>query len=416
MSNHSTRVSLPVLLASAALLVGCTVDATGDEEDLGDAGDALVSILRTPDVAIQIRTLNDDEDDDDPNPFGCLDATAASDAAAEIERQFRENVSSTAFARVICGVPSGGPAGLRATTIGVWTGGSTLFNVTASLSQLNLVETSFSEMATWASRRFMKAQVAANAGDTAEFDVQSTNVTNLTNPYFLPPLDWTRTTVEGETLGTLIAWDVTVTWDETMEPRTSAQTTPSSPSATHCPAVPSGFTTNTNRIISRDNEELEAGFPARGVVGQLVDKGLFPSRLLVRPADDTVDPIADGVLHLDYANFGDVEVVFSGILDGIVVRAALATTLLEDRAPCARIAADPPLSTVHPFYEASTFDLRPPLTFQWTGSGNLNISTPNRSGTYVTFDDAAMGRLDLRVTDADGVVRTRTRFISTTSP
>lgn len=380
-----------------------------DPEEVESESDALVlAPTVAPDLAIQIRVLTPEL------TFGCLDAASASDAAAEIERKFRDEISASAFAEARCVTPTG--TNLPATTIGVWSGGSTNINYSASLAQLNILENHAvfpAVVGTWVSRRFMKARVAAQSQDTSKFDVQSTDVLNLLDNY--TGTEWTRTEVRGETLGTTIAWNVKVQWNEALVARSKSATHPGYPTATRCQAVPPAFTTSTNRVITSlaPNGQLEDGFPATGVIAGLVDGGLFPSRLAVKPQNPS-QPLVGSVLHLDYAPSG-VDLVYSGILDGLVTVSS-SSFVLEDRLPCAKIHPVDVTLPAFTYYEASTFDLRPPLDYAWTASPNITVFNPTEDTALLVFADGAPGTLDLTVTDADGVSRTHRRILSRSSP
>lgn len=408
------------MLAGSLLVwssVGCIPndDSSNSEVELEDVAtdeEAIIfTPIVTPDIAIQIRVV--ELDPATPETFGCLDDAAAAQAAAELQRQFRESVSPTAFAQARCVTPAGGT--IEATTIGIWSGGPTNINFPASLAQLNLLGSHQGipmSVATWVSRKFMRAQVALNAVSDEQFTVQDTEVRTVFIP--LTSENLINTEVVGESADTAVSWDVEVDWFEKLDRRLLADSRPGYATASACPTVPPAFDTITSRVFTTVVPEgrLE-DFPERGIVGNLVDGGLYPSRFLVAPLDPAL-PQQDNILHLQYSN-GDTEIITSGLLEGLLV--VTDNAVFEDRLPCARIRRSQGLiSTPNAAYEPSLFDLRPPLTFQWTASSNITVQSPTQRKTVVTFNNNATGFVDLRVTDADGAVRTHRRTVSRANP
>lgn len=400
------------------LAVGCLPeeapnDADEDlEEDLGTTEDALIFLpTRTPDLAIQLRVI--ELDPNTPEITTCLDDASALAAAAELQRQFRESVSSTAFAAARCVTPTGST--LKATTIGIWSGGSSGINFTNSLTPINLLgnQEGFPlAMATWVSRRFMQAQVEANARSNSRFTVDETEVRTV----FLPLMgeNLINTEIIGQAADTAVSWDVEIDWFEKLVRRLRADTQPGYATATACPAVPPAFNTFTSRVFTSavPDNRLE-DFPERGIVGNLVDGGVFPSRLLVAPIDANT-PLIDSVLHLEYSN-SNTQIITSGPLEGLLVLTTNAA--IEDRFACAKIRRSPGfISSPNAAYEPNVFDMRPPLQIEWTASANITVHSPSQRNTVVTFNNDNVGFVSMKVTDADNVIRTHVRTVSRTNP
>lgn len=401
------------LLALGCLPEDDSNDAEDElEDELGATQDELIiQTTRAPDLAIQLRAI--ELDPNTPEINGCLDDASAQAAAAELQRQFRESVSATAFAAARCVTPTGST--IKATTIGIWSGGSSAINFTNSLTPINLLgnQQGFPlAMATWVSRRFMQAQVEANAISNSRFTVDDTEVRTVFVPLMGENL--INTEIIGQAADTAVSWDVEIDWFEKLDRRLRADTQPGYATATGCPTTPPAFNTFTSRVFtSAVPDSRLQDFPERGIVGNLVDGGVFPSRLLVAPSDANV-PLIDSVLHLEYSN-SNTQIITSGPLEGLLVLTTNAT--LEDRLACAKIRRSSGfISTPNAAYEPNVFDMRPPLQFEWTASPNITVQSPSARNTVVTFNNDNVGFVSMRVTDADNVVRTHVRTVSRANP
>jgi hypothetical protein len=378
----------PFALTIVALAAGCG-GAPPEEIETSSAELIVLPPLPkvAPDIVLQIRRSG-----------GCLTDEEAGAARAEAEARFRAQFPG-AFARVRCLELGSRTPRLQATTIGLWSGGNPIIDVAASLADHDVLTDSHAAtlpaplnlaMGTWVSRRFMNAELDKVAVDTPDFNVQGSDVYTYTN-------ELVQTIVHGEGTG-LLGIDVTVVWDERLDARSHAE----SPYVA-CKPAPSAFSVDTERrfISVAPDRGLEDGFPQTGALAELVRAGLYPSRLLVAPPDPAL-PLKESAVHLKYS---DIRGINGGLLDGlaVVADAGFIDFLPEDRQPCALIKASfaPSLT-----YTAEAFDMRGPLTFEWTGV-NVTPSSPSSPSTTVTLGASSPRTLTVRITDTDGVVRAR---------
>ncbi|MCU0685082.1 MAG: hypothetical protein MUF34_23035 [Polyangiaceae bacterium] len=379
------------LAFAACSLAACAAqpDPAATEAAIDEAQRAVIvqpALPAPPQLVFQIRFLS-----------ACL----PDDQQAALAQQIEALVAPAfpgAKARAACVKPAG--AAQNATTIGVFNTPPAPALLPSVLDDFNVLDgapVGGIELGTFVSHAFMRSRLSDALGDQDELDVESFDVL----------LDEGANKLTTELKGQRNAFpgiiNITIRWAESAAPRDDDAL-----DYQPCTLPPSSIAASTSRTISGLIPDIfvQDHVPERGVLGELVDRGLFPSRVLL-PSSAAL-PVA---LALNLRHDPDlIRVHASGKLKGLT---AVATGFLSGREPCIKI--DPPFLATGS-YGIDAFDLRGPLSFAWTGQGLTPLS-PSASTTKVNFTTPQIaGTLSVEITDADGASANASRAVSFAHP
>lgn len=377
-----------VALSLAACTAGAS-DEVAPEEGVAEAESELIILppfAPPPQLVFQVRLLND-----------CLPAAQQDELAQQIEALAAPSFAG-AKARAACVKPAG--SAKSATTIGVFSVLPAPAFLPGVLDDFNVLDGAPSggiELGTFVSQNFMKARLGEALADQDDLDVESFDVV----------LDEAANTITTEVKGQRAAFpgivDITVRWAESVAPRDD-DALAYQPCTVPAPALEASTSRTILGLIP--DVFVKDHVPERGVLAELVDRGLFPSRVLLAPSDALPAALALNFRHEPEL----VRVHESGKLKGLT---AVATGFLSSRSPCVKI--DPP-SFASGSYGVDSFDTRGPLSFAWTGQGLTPLS-PSASSTTVKFAPGQSGgTLSVEITDADGQDASASRVVSIVHP